>query len=358
LCQILKGLEEKVVKRYKEAGVDIEKGERFIDLIAPMIKSTFHPEVKNNIGGYAGLFSIYSYAERFKHPILVASTDGVGTKLKLAFMMGKHNTIGIDLVAMCVNDVVVTGAKPLFFLDYFATSQLEPSDAKKVIEGIVDGCKESECSLIGGETAEMPDFYNKGEYDLAGFCVGIVDEEKIIDGSSISVGDKIVGLASSGLHSNGYSLARKIIFEELGLKIDDKIEGFELTIGEELLKPTRIYVNSILNIIRDFDILGISHITGGGIYRNLSRILPKECKAIIYTKNWDIPPIFTFIEEKGKLDFKDMISIFNYGIGIILVVKSDQLNDLIQRINALGEKGFVIGEVVKKEDGDKALEFR
>ena len=267
---------------YKAAGVDIDAGDRLVEMIKPLVRATFRKEVATDIGGFGGLFRFDP--KKYKDPILVSGTDGVGTKLKIAFMMDKHDTVGIDLVAMSVNDVVVQGAEPLFFLDYFATGKLNVEKAADVIKGIAAGCREAGCALIGGETAEMPSFYSEGEYDIAGFAVGVVDREKLIDGSQIKAGDKIIGLASTGLHSNGYSLARKVFFDHLRLKVDSFIDEFDCTVGEELLKPTRIYVKTVLGLMKDFEIKGIAHITGGGITENLPRVLPEGYQAIIKKK--------------------------------------------------------------------------
>src|SRR4030066_2510673 len=279
---------------YKNAGVDIEKGDAFVQAIKPMVEATFRPEVLTKIGGFAGCISLNP--ERYKKPILVSSTDGVGTKLKVAFLMNHHDTVGIDLVAMCVNDIVVSGAKPLFFLDYLATSKLDTEKATKVVSGIVKGCIEAECSLIGGETAEMPGFYKAGEYDLAGFAVGIVEDAQVIDGSGVTVGDKLIGIASSGLHSNGYSLVRKLLLDQLKMDLEKRVEEIGEVLGEELLRPTRIYVKTVLNLTRDFHIGGIAHITGGGITGNLPRIIPKGCKAMVRKGTWEVPPIFPFLK--------------------------------------------------------------
>ncbi|HYS43159.1 MAG TPA: phosphoribosylformylglycinamidine cyclo-ligase, partial [Geobacteraceae bacterium] len=260
---------------YRDAGVDIDAGNAFVKMIKPLVKATSRPEVIADIGGFGGLFSLN--AAKYKNPVLVSGTDGVGTKLKLAFLAGRHDTIGIDLVAMCVNDIVVQGAEPLFFLDYLATAKLDPEKAAQVVKGISEGCIQAGCALIGGETAEMPGFYADGEYDLAGFTVGVVDRDNIIDGSSITVGNTLIGIASSGLHSNGYSLARKIIFDRMGLAIGDILPGSDKSVADELLTPTRIYVKSILNLLRDFRINGIAHITGGGLLENVPRVLPHGC---------------------------------------------------------------------------------
>jgi phosphoribosylformylglycinamidine cyclo-ligase len=340
---------------YKNAGVDIEKGDGFVQAIKPMVESTFRPEVLTKIGGFAGCVSLN--LERYKKPILVSSTDGVGTKLKIAFLMNRHDTVGIDLVAMCVNDIVVSGAKPLFLLDYLATSKLDTEKSMKVVSGIVKGCIEAECSLIGGETAEMPGFYKKGEYDLAGFAVGIVEDSQLIDGSGVTVGDKLIGIASSGLHSNGYSLVRKVILDQHKMDLEKRVEEIGELLGEELLRPTRIYVKTILNLTRDFSIGGIAHITGGGITGNLPRIIPKGCKAIVHRGAWDIPPIFSFVKEKGKISEEEMLRTFNNGIGVILIVRPKEVEDILGRLRSLSEKAFIIGEVGKTEREQETIEF-
>jgi phosphoribosylformylglycinamidine cyclo-ligase len=307
------------------------------------------------IGGFAGCVSLN--LERYKKPILVSSTDGVGTKLKIAFLMNHHDTVGIDLVAMCVNDIVVSGAKPLFFLDYLATSKLDTEKATKVVSGIVKGCIEAECSLIGGETAEMPGFYKAGEYDLAGFAVGIVEDAQVIDGSGVTVGDKLIGIASSGLHSNGYSLVRKLFLDQLKMNLEERVEEIGEVLGEELLRPTRIYAKTVLNLTRDFNVVGIAHITGGGITGNLPRIIPKGCKAIVQKGTWDIPPIFSYLKEKGKISEQEMLGTFNNGIGMTLIVRSKEVDDILTRLRSLGEKAFIIGEVGKSEREQETIEF-
>ena len=340
---------------YKNAGVDIDKGDAFVQAIKPMVESTFRPEVLTKIGGFAGCVSLN--LERYKKPILVSSTDGVGTKLKIAFSMNRHDTVGIDLVAMCVNDIVVSGAKPLFLLDYFATSKLDPEKSTKVVSGIVKGCIEAECSLIGGETAEMPGFYKGEEYDLAGFAVGIVEDSQVIDGSGVTVGDKLIGIASSGLHSNGYSLVRKLLLDQLKMDLEKRVEEIGEVLGKELLRPTRIYVKTVLNLARDFNIVGIAHITGGGITGNLPRIIPKGCKAIVQKGAWDIPPIFSFLKEKGNISEEEMLRTFNNGVGMILIVRSREVDDILARLRSLGEKAFIIGEVGRAEREQEKIEF-
>jgi phosphoribosylformylglycinamidine cyclo-ligase len=340
---------------YKDAGVDVEKGNAFVQAIKPMVESTFRPEVLTKIGGFAGCVSLN--LERYKRPILVSSTDGVGTKLKIAFMMDRHDTVGIDLVAMCVNDIIVTGAKPLFLLDYFATSKLDQEVATKVVSGIVKGCTEAECSLIGGETAEMPGFYKEGEYDLAGFAVGIAEDAQLIDGSTVTVGDKLVGIASSGLHSNGYSLARKVLLDTHKMNLEERVEEIGEELGVELLRPTKIYVKTILNLVRSFNIGGIAHITGGGITGNLPRIISRGCKAIIHKGSWEVPPIFSFLRKKGDIPEDEMLRTFNNGIGMIFIVKAKENEEILERLNSLGEKAFVIGEIVKAEKEEEPIEF-
>ena len=340
---------------YKDSGVDIEKGDSFVQAIKSMVEATFRPDVMTKIGGFAGCVSLN--LERYKKPVLVSSTDGVGTKLKIAFLMDRHDTVGIDLVAMCVNDIIVSGARPLFLLDYLATSRLDPKKAMEVVSGIAKGCMEAECSLIGGETAEMPGFYAEGEYDLAGFTVGIVENSQMIDGSSVAVGDKLIGIASSGLHSNGYSLVRKIILEHLRMDLSQRVEEIGEVLGEELLRPTRIYVRSVLPLIRDFNIGGIAHITGGGITGNLPRVIPKGCKAIVRKGTWDIPPIFQFLQEKGNISEDEMFKTFNNGIGMILIVKSKEAKEILGRLHSIGEKAFSIGEIGKAEKEQDSIEL-
>ncbi len=332
---------------YKDSGVDIDKANDFVERIKPLIKTTARKEVISGIGGFGGLFR-FDYS-KFKSPILVSSTDGVGTKLKIAHLMDKHDTIGIDLVAMSVNDVVVQGAEPLFFLDYLATGKIEVEKSVKIVEGVVTGCKQAGCTLIGGETAEMPGFYKDGEYDLAGFCVGVVDSEKLIDGSTISVNDRIIGVASSGLHSNGFSLARKILLDDAKLQVTDRVSGLAKTIGEELLEPTRIYVKPILNLLKNFNVKGLVHITGGGFYDNIPRIIPQSCRCIISGNSWEIPPVFQVMKEIGKVDEKEMFRVFNMGIGMMIVVPEKESEEVAHRLEVLGEKAYIIGTVEKRE---------
>ncbi|WP_243373938.1 phosphoribosylformylglycinamidine cyclo-ligase [Geotalea sp. SG265] len=340
---------------YKDAGVDIDAGNTFVKLIKPLVKATSRPEVLADIGGFGGLFSLSS--GKYKNPVLVSGTDGVGTKLKIAFLADRHDTIGIDLVAMCVNDIIVQGAEPLFFLDYLATAKLHPEKGASIIKGVAEGCIQAGCALIGGETAEMPGFYAGDEYDMAGFTVGVVERDKLIDGSTITVGDKLIGLASSGLHSNGYSLARKIIMDVMGLGINDAIPGLNKTVAEELLTPTRIYVKSILNLLRDFTINGIAHITGGGLLENVPRILPNGCKAIIDKGTWQVPEIFSIIQQAGNVEEKELFRTFNCGIGMVLSVPEKEAEEILIRLSGLNENAFVIGEIAKCDAGSECVEL-
>lgn len=340
---------------YKDAGVDIDAGNTFVNLIKPLVKATHRPEVMADIGGFGGLFSLNS--SKYKNPVLVSGTDGVGTKLKLAFLADKHDTVGIDLVAMCVNDIIVQGAEPLFFLDYLATGRLQPEKAAAIVKGIADGCVQAGCALIGGETAEMPGFYADGEYDLAGFAVGVVERDNVIEGSSITVGNRLIGLASSGLHSNGYSLARKVIFDRMGMGIHAPLPDINKTVAEELLTPTRIYVKSILNLIRDFRINGIAHITGGGLLENIPRILPHGCKAVLNRHSWEIPAIFRFLQEGGNIDEAEMFRTFNCGIGMVLAVPENEADEVLIRLSGLHEQACIIGEVAKCEPGKECVEL-
>jgi phosphoribosylformylglycinamidine cyclo-ligase len=340
--------------KYAEAGVDIEAGKGLVEAIRPIVSKTFKSNVLSDIGGFASLFSVH--LGNIKNPVLVSSTDGVGTKLKLAFMLDKHDTIGIDLVAMVVNDILVQGATPLFFLDYLSMGKLKHDTAVEIIRGISEGCKEANCALIGGETAEMPGFYAESEYDLAGFAVGLVDADKIIDGSEIAIGHQLIGLGSSGLHSNGYSLVRRIIFEGLKMSPDDHVEELGRSIGEELLEPTKIYVRTILPLMKNFQLFGISHITGGGIIENLPRILPSNCQAIISRSSWPSQPIFHFIRKAGNITDEEMMRTFNNGIGLILVVAEKDLQDAMQQIEAMGEKAHSIGWIEERGKGP-ALKF-
>ncbi len=334
---------------YKKAGVDIDEGERFVRLISPMVKTTFRPEVLTGIGSFGALFKID--LEKYKNPVLVSGTDGVGTKLKVAFMLDRHDTVGIDLVAMCVNDILTSGAEPLFFLDYFATGKLRPEKAAGVIKGIVKGCKEAGCSLIGGETAEMPGFYSGSEYDLSGFAVGIADYGKIIDGSKIRQGDIIMGISSNGLHSNGYSLVRKVFFDGKKMDIDTYIPEIGATLGKELLKPTRIYVKAFTALKDKIRVKGMAHITGGGIPGNLPRILPKGISAHIETGSWPVPEIFGIIAKAGRVPDDDMKRTFNMGIGYVMVVAKTKTGEALVLLRKSGYDAYIIGKIVKGGKG-------
>ncbi len=333
---------------YADSGVDIDKANKLVDRIKDIAKSTPRSGVMGEIGGFGGLFSLN--LSNVQNPVLVSSTDGVGTKLKIAFMMDKHDTIGIDLVAMCVNDIIVQGAKPLFFLDYLAMGSLDNNVAEKIITGIATGCNEAGCSLIGGETAEMPGLYHEGEYDLSGFSVGIVDNDKIIDGSYIKNGHKLIGLASNGVHSNGFSLVRKIFFDKCKYDINTRLSDLDSTLGEELLKPTIIYVPTILSLLRDLPIRGIVHITGGGIEENIIRVIPKACKAIIRKDAWEVPPVFKILQKEGSVPDSDMQRTFNNGIGMVIVVPEDSAEEVMDRLKAMNQDAYFIGEIESRDD--------
>jgi len=325
---------------YRDAGVDIEAGESLVERIKPLVQKTQRPECLGNIGGFGGLFELP--IDRYRRPVLVSGTDGVGTKLKLAVMLDRHDTIGIDLVAMCVNDVLVLGAEPLYFLDYFATGRLSPEHAQSVIAGIASGCETAGAALIGGETAEMPGMYSPGDYDLAGFCVGVVEKDQIIDGSHIRAGDQILGLASSGLHSNGYSLARAVL-ERSSATLGQPIG--ETTLGEALLAPTRIYVRPILALLKAVPIHGIAHITGGGLTGNIPRILPDNCDCRIDATAWPRPEIFQWLQSEGSIDDTEMLRTFNCGIGLVIIVSSDTAAQAHEMLKASGETVYRLGEV-------------
>ncbi|MDO9463759.1 MAG: phosphoribosylformylglycinamidine cyclo-ligase [bacterium] len=328
---------------YKKAGVDIKKGDKFVDIIKPLAKSTFDKGVLSGLGSFAGFYE--PDITKYTKPVLVGATDGVGTKLEIACKCKTYNTVGIDLVAMCVNDLIVQGAKPLFFLDYLATGRLNVKSAASVVEGIVKGCREADCALLGGETAEMPGFYKPGEYELAGFTVGIVDKNKIITGAKIASDDIIIGLQSSGLHSNGFSLVRKVF----------NVDKIGSALKKELLTPTRIYVKVIMKLLGKCEIKGMAHITGGGIEGNLARILPKNCQAHINTKSWKTPHIFEQIQKKGNIESKEMFKVFNMGIGMILVVSKKESDKAMSFLSKIGEKAYLLGEISKGKRGVKLV---
>ena len=324
---------------YRDAGVDIDAGDAFIDVIKPIAKRTQREGCLSGLGGFGAMFQI---PKNYQEPILVSGTDGVGTKLKLAFELNKHDTIGIDLVAMCVNDVIVQGAEPLFFLDYFATGKLSPEIAAQVVSGIGEGCVQANAALIGGETAEMPGMYDKGEYDLAGFCVGAVEKSEIIDGTKVAAGDKLIGLASTGPHSNGYSLVRKVI-DTYDVSLDMKIDGKPL--AEAVLAPTKIYVRSVLALMKELPVHALAHITGGGIAGNLVRVLPDDCHAVVEESSWQWPKLFSWLMETANIDRHEMYRTFNCGVGMILVVPADQADAAVAHLNSSGETAFLIGEI-------------
>jgi len=329
---------------YKEAGVDTKEGERAVSLMKQHVRKTFDRNVLTGLGSFGSLYKLP--LEGMEEPVLVSGTDGVGTKLKIAFMMNRHDTVGIDCVAMCVNDILCQGAKPLFFLDYVATGKVSAEKISDIVSGVSEGCLQSGCALVGGETAEMPGFYGDGEYDMAGFCVGLVDRRKIITGDKIKEGDVIVGLASSGLHSNGYSLARKLFFEKMGLGINHYMEELECSIGEALLRPTKIYAKACEAVFKDYDIHGIAHITGGGFFENVPRILPEGLAASFQSPTWPVPEIFNLIRTYGNIDKLEMFRTFNMGIGMMMFVDGGDGEALIADLEAVGEEAYIIGEVV------------
>ena len=338
---------------YRESGVDIDEGERFVRAISPMVKSTFTEGVLTGLGHFGALYELD--LERYSRPVLVSGTDGVGTKLKIAFLCDRHDTVGIDLVAMCVNDIITLGADPLFFLDYFATGKLSAEKASEVVKGIVQGCKEAGCALVGGETAEMPGFYREGEYDLSGFAVGIVNRDEIIDGSSIREGDIIIGVGSGGIHSNGYSLVRKVFFEINNYTPDTYMEEIGRTLGEELLEPTKIYVRAVKALKeRGIPLKGLAHITGGGIPGNLPRILPEGVCAVINERGWQEPPIFNIIRRLGGIDQEEMRRVFNLGIGFIIIISKEYL-DVVKKI--LEENGYMSYNIGVIEKGERGVRY-
>ncbi|EGT2204886.1 TPA: phosphoribosylformylglycinamidine cyclo-ligase [Clostridioides difficile] len=351
---------------YKESGVDIDEGNRAVDLIKGKIKGTYDGNVVGDLGNFSGLYSLKDFVG-MKEPVLLASTDGVGTKLKIAQMMDKHDTVGIDLVAMCVNDLICQGAKPLFFLDYIALGKLVPEHIEKIIGGIADGCKMSGCALIGGETAEMPGMYGEDDYDLAGFSVGIADKEKIVSGNNVKSGDVLVGISSSGVHSNGFSFIRKIFLETYNYKMEQYVEELGMTVGEALLTPTKIYVKLALDVLAKHDIKAIAHITGGGLIENITRVIPKGLGLDINKKSWEKPPIFKMIEGFNAVDERELHKSFNMGIGLVLIVDKENADDVVNFINnrendnaayvdkkyseLLEDKAYIIGEVVDSHEG-------
>ncbi|MTI80151.1 MAG: phosphoribosylformylglycinamidine cyclo-ligase [Firmicutes bacterium] len=335
---------------YAGSGVDISAGNKAVQLIKKSVQSTRRSGVMDSIGGFGGMFALDT--DKYKEPVLVSGTDGVGTKLKIAHMTDVHNTIGIDAVAMCVNDILVQGAEPLFFLDYLAVDKLVPEKVADIVEGIAEGCRQSGCALIGGETAEMPGFYSPGEYDIAGFVVGVAEKSRIITGDRINKGDILIGLPSSGLHSNGYSLVRKALLEVAGYDMNTKLPELDQAVGEELLKPTRIYVQAVLPLLGKYNIKGMAHITGGGITENLPRVLQQGQGALVDRGAWDVPAIFKVIQKIGDIPNEEMLRTFNMGIGMILVVAPDEMESVVQDLKERDEDAFVIGEVTA---GDKVI---
>ncbi|MBU5467951.1 phosphoribosylformylglycinamidine cyclo-ligase [Virgibacillus sp. MSJ-26] len=330
--------------RYKEAGVDVEKGYEAVERMKKHINKTTRPEVLGGVGAFAGLFELTSF--KFKEPVLVSGTDGVGTKLKLAFQLNKHNTIGIDLVAMCVNDIVAQGAQPLFFLDYIGCSENDPDVMEDIVAGISEGCVAAGAALIGGETAEMPGMYATDEYDLAGFSVGIAEKSELITGESIEEGDVVIGLASSGIHSNGYSLVRQLVED---LDLTEKYGEMDAALGEVLLTPTRIYAKSVVNVMAEYNIKGITHVTGGGFYENFPRMLPEGLGVELDSTRWDVPTVFTFLQEKGDISLEEMYGIFNMGIGMAVVVCKEDAEQVTKIFNQQGEQASMIGKVTSRE---------
>lgn len=331
---------------YRDAGVNIDAGNEFVEKIKSSVASTSRPGVLGSLGGFGGLFELPA---NYQQPVLVSGTDGVGTKLKLAIDLNKHDTIGIDLVAMCVNDILVLGAEPLYFLDYYATGELNTEIAASVVEGIAEGCRQSNAALIGGETAEMPGMYGKGDYDLAGFCVGVVEKQKIIDGSKVKAGDAMIAIASSGPHSNGYSLIRKII-EVSGADINAAFGEEGRTLGEALLAPTRIYVKALHALLAEFDIHAMAHITGGGLLENIPRVLPENTQAVINRDSWQLPEVFQWLQENGNVETSEMYRTFNCGIGMVLITSADEAETIVSALKQNGENAWQLGVIAT---GDK-----
>lgn len=327
---------------YKQSGVDLEAAEATVRRLRPLARSTFRPEVLGDIGAFAGFVGL---PRGYRDPVLVASTDGVGSKLKVAFLADRHDTVGIDLVAMGVNDVLVHGAEPLFFLDYVALGKAELRKVEAIVKGVAEGCRLARCALVGGETAELPDLYAPGEYDLAGFAVGVAERARIVDGSTVSPGDRLLGLHSSGLHANGYSLARRVVFERMGLKSDDPLPGLGRSVADELLTPTRVYVKPILDLLKALPVRAMAHITGGGLTGNLPRVLPAGCRALIDKAAWAVPPIFALIQEHGRVHEAEMFRTFNMGIGFVLVVAPEHAEHARRLLTSFRETVSVIGEV-------------
>lgn len=336
-----------VSEAYKNAGVDIAAGNEAVERMKKHVKRTFRPEVMTDLGGFGALFGLNK--EKYEEPVLVSGTDGVGTKLKIAFAMDRHDTIGIDAVAMCVNDIVVQGAEPLFFLDYLACDKVVPEKIEAIVAGIAEGCHQAGCALIGGETAEMPGMYAEGEYDIAGFTVGVVDKSKIINGADIAPGDAVIGLSSSGVHSNGFSLVRKLLLEQEGYSLQDSVPELGDTLGDALLAPTKIYVKPLLALLEQLPVKGMAHITGGGFIENIPRMLPDHVNVDIEYGSWPILPIFELLQRKGSISNRDMFTTFNMGIGLVLVVKAEDAEKAVGFLKGQGEEAYIIGKVTAGE---------
>ncbi|GLY12245.1 phosphoribosylformylglycinamidine cyclo-ligase [Pseudobacillus badius] len=336
-----------MAKSYEAAGVNIEAGYEAVERMKKHVKRTNRAGVMGTLGSFGGMFDLS--AAGVKEPVLVSGTDGVGTKLKLAFMMDRHDTIGIDCVAMCVNDVIVQGAEPLYFLDYIACGQALPEKIEQIVKGVADGCEQAGCALVGGETAEMPGMYNDGEYDIAGFTTGVAEKSKLITGETIEAGDVLIGLPSSGVHSNGFSLVRKIFFEQHGLKPDAELEELSAPLGDVLLTPTKIYVKPVLEVLKQMEVKGMAHITGGGFIENVPRALPEGLGAVITEGAWEVPEIFEALKVYGELDTKEMYNIFNMGIGLVMIVSAEEEEQAKQLIAKAGEKAYTIGRVISGE---------
>jgi phosphoribosylformylglycinamidine cyclo-ligase len=337
---------------YKDAGVDIHAGYEVVRRIKAHARSTYRQEVITDLGSFGALFAFDN--KKFQEPVLVSGTDGVGTKLKVAFLMDKHDTVGLDLVAYCVNDIICQGAEPLFFLDYIATGKVKPEVIETLVAGIAAGCRQAGCALIGGETAEMPGFYSEGEYDMAGFAVGVVEKSDMIDGSQVRPGDALIGIRSTGLQSSGYSLVRKVVFENLGLKVEDHIEELGRTIGEELIEPTGIYAQVLMDIQKKFTIHGIANISGGGLFENVPRAMGHGNRAMVKKGSWEVLPIFKFLQERGGVSEDEMYNTFNMGVGMVLIAPSDEADGILRKLRNLGEEGSIIGEIIA---GDKGLDL-
>ena len=338
---------------YKAAGVDIEAGYEAVRRIRTLARSTYRPEVLNDIGSFGGFFALD--VSKYEEPVLVSGTDGVGTKLKVAFMANRHDTVGIDLVAYCVNDIICQGAKPLFFLDYLATGKVSPDQIEQIVRGIAEGCHRARCALIGGETAEMPGFYAEGEYDLAGFAVGVVDKKHIVDGSAVMAGDKIVAIGSTGLQSSGFSLVRRIVFDTMGLSVDDYVEELEGTVGDVLLTPTAVYADVIMRLIEKTPVHGIANISGGGLPENIPRAIRNDLRPVVRKGSWPIPRIFSFLQRGGGVSPDEMYRTFNMGVGMVVIVPNEAATPTCEIIEACGHPASIIGEIVEATCDDRSL---